>query len=227
MIGGFGPESTLEYYRLIMEVYRQEIDSSSYPEIIINSMDIHKLFKMVEHEQWHELVRWLIDGISNLHMSGAEFGFISANTPHIVFDLVQELSPIPLISIVEETCKKTSSLDINKVALLGTRFTMKSNFYQDVFDKQGINIVVPNEKEQEYIHRKLMNEIELGVFLDDTRSGLLSIVQRLLDTNDIEGVILGCTELPLILTQDYFEIPFINTTKVHVESIIRYCSREV
>ena len=223
MIGGFGPESTLDYYKRIMELYRQEIDSYSYPEIVINSMDINKLLKMVADEKWNELVRWIVDGINDLHKAGAEFGFISANTPHIVFDLVQERSPIPLISIVKETCKKVVSLNINKVALLGTRFTMTSKFYQEVFNKERISIIVPNEQDQEYIHSKLMNEIELGIFLDETRDGLLNIIHRLIETEAVEGVILGCTELPLILSQDNFGIPFINTTEVHVESIIRYC----
>lgn len=222
MIGGFGPESTLEYYKLIMELYRQKIDGNSYPEIVINSLDVYELLKMVEEQEWNALARWIVDSINDLHRAGAEFGFISANTPHIVFNLIKDQSPIPLISIVEETCKKVTSLGIEKVALLGTKFTMKNNFYQEVFDKENINIVVPDEQDQEYINNKLMNEIEIGIFLDETRDGLLRIIKRLKESERIQGVILGCTELPLILTEDNFEIPFINTTKVHVESIIEY-----
>lgn len=223
MIGGFGPESTLDYYRLIIKNYREVVDDGTYPEIVIYSMDINRLMDLVGNEEWAILVEWLVDGINALHRAGAEFGFISANTPHIIFDRVSELSPIPLISIVKETCKKVQSLDVKKVGLLGTRFTMQSSFYKDVFSKENINIVVPKKEEQEYIHQKLMTEIELGNFLEETRQGLLDIIKRMLDEEAIECVILGCTELPLILTQDEFGIPFLNTTLIHVESVIKTC----
>jgi len=222
MIGGFGPESTLEYYKLIMEIYRQKIGSNSLPEIVINSLDVYELVKMIEQQEWDAIANWILDSINDLFKAGAEFGFISANTPHIVFNLIKDQSPIPLISIVEEAGKKVESLGINKVALLGTKFTMESNFYQEVFDKLDISIVVPDKQEQEYINNKIINEIEIGIFLNETRNELLRIIQRIIESEQIEVVILGCTELSLILTKDHFGIPFINTTKVHVESIIEY-----
>ena len=223
MIGGFGPESTLDYYRLIIEKYREKVEDGSNPKIIINSMDITVLLNMVDNKQWDELVDWLVEGIQELYRAGAEFGFISANTPHIVFERIKELSPIPLISIVEETCKEAKNLEIKKIGLIGTKFTMQSDFFAKVFDESKITIIVPKEEEQAYIHHKLMTEIELGQFRDETRDGLLGIVKRMLDEDSIEGLILGCTELPLILTKDAFGIPFLNTTKIHVESIIKKC----
>lgn len=222
MIGGFGPESTLDYYRLLIETYRKEVKNDSYPQIIINSLDINVLLDMVANKQWDKLIGWLVNGIDDLYKAGATFGFISANTPHIVFDRINELSPIPLISIVEETCKRIDELGIKKVGLIGTKFTMESSFFQKVFDKSNIEIIVPKEEEKNYIHNKLITEIELGQFLDTTQKGLLNIVKRMIDEDSIEGLILGCTELPLILTKDEFGIPFFNTTKIHVESIINY-----
>lgn len=100
---------------------------------------------------------------------------------------------------------------------------MQSNFFQEVLENNNISIVVPREKEQDYIQHKLMTEIELGKFHNETRQGLLSIVKRMVDEDLIQGLILGCTELPLILTEDEFGIPFLNTTKIHVENVIRYC----
>lgn len=223
MIGGFGPESTLDYYRMLVETYREKIDKNSYPEIIIYSLDINKLLDMVERQQWDDLVKWLVDAIRKLKMAGADFAFISANTPHIVFDQINKSSPLPLISIVEETCNKTKTLKIKKVALLGTLFTMKSHFYQDVFNKQNIEIVVPNEDEKLFIHQKLMTEIELGVFEDETRTDLLKIIKRMVDNDGVQGVILGCTELPLILTEEAFDIPFINPTRAHIDRILKVC----
>lgn len=221
MIGGLGPESTLDYYKLIVEGYREEVKDGSYPEIIINSMNMKELLDMMENGEWDNVVACLISGIDALYKAGADFAFISSNTPHIVFERINKKSPIPLISIVEETCKSANKLGMKKIGLLGTKFTMKNNFFQKVFDKSNIDIVVPKKEEQEYIHNKLMNEIELGQFLDETRNELLNIVKRMLNEDSIEGVILGCTELPLILTKDEFGIPFLNTTKIHVESVIK------
>lgn len=223
MIGGFGPESTLDYYRMLVETYREKIDNNSYPEIIIYSLDIYKLLDMVAKNQWEELVEWLSSAIKALHSAGADFAFISANTPHIVFDQVKQLSPIPLISIIEEVGNKTLSLGIEKVGLLGTLFTMQNKFYQEVFDKKNIEIVVPHKEEQHYIHNKLMTEIEIGIFKDETREQLLNIIKRMKSEEGIEGVILGCTELPLILTKDEFDIHFINPTISHIDSILKYC----
>lgn len=223
MIGGFGPESTLDYYRLLIETYRKEtkIEGGS-PDIIINSMNINTLMKLVGDKQWDNLVNWLVEGIEVLHRAGADFGFISANTPHVVFDKVKEISPIHLLSIVDSTCNHIKKIGIKKVGLLGTKFTMQSDFYKIACDRNNIELFVPNEEEQEYIHNKLMTEIELGNFIDETQQGLLDIIKRLIEDNSIEGIILGCTELPLILTKDEFGIPFLNTTKIHVESIIKY-----
>lgn len=223
MIGGFGPESTLDYYRLLIETYRSKSKDESNPEIIIYSMDINTLMKLVANKEWDNLVEWLVNGIKVLQKGGADFGFISANTPHIVFDRVKELSPIPLISIVDRTCEHIKKIGIKKVGLLGTKFTMQSDFYKRTCNRDDIEIFVPNEKEQNYIQHKLMTEIELGKFLDETKEGLINIIKRMINDNSIEGVILGCTELPLILTKSEADIPFFNTTKIHVESIIKHC----
>lgn len=223
MIGGFGPEATLDYYRLMIDQYRLLQGEGSLPEIFIYSMDIHTLFNMVGQKQWDDLTEYLLKGINTLSGAGADFGIISANTPHIVFNKLKSLSPIPLISIVEETSNKANKMGLERVGLLGTSFTMQSDFFQEVFAKDNISIVVPQEQEQDYIQQKLLTEIELGQFHNETRHGLLSIVKRMVDEDLIQGLILGCTELPLILTEEEFGIPFLNTTKIHVESVIRYC----
>lgn len=222
MIGGFGPESTLDYYRRLIETHRNKVNDGNNPKIIINSMNMSILMKLVENREWDQLVKWLGEGIDDLYRAGADFGFISANTPHIVFDQVSERSPIPLISIVDETCRSVKQTGCQRVALLGTRFTMQSDFYQQAGNREDIMMVIPNEAEQAYIQDKLMTEIELGVFREETRQGLLSIIKRMMETETVDGVILGCTELPLILPESELGIPFFNTTRIHVESIIDY-----
>jgi len=223
MIGGLGPESTVDYYKRIIEEYRKITDNGTYPKILINSVDMTAVLKMTADKNLSGLADLLADSINALYKAGADFGFISANTPHIVFDEVQKLSPIPLISIVEETCKAAQKHGLKNVGLMGTLFTMKSSFYQKVFNAHNISVAVPFEIEQQYIHQKLMDEIELGHFFSSTRAGLLDIAKRMINENRVDGIVLGCTELPLIITKDEFGVPFLNTTQIHVESIVDAC----
>lgn len=220
MIGGTGPESTVDYYQRLIKLYQLKTNDGSYPEIIISSIDMTAMLKLVANKNWDALIDLLSNEVNSLYKAGATIGFLSANTPHIVFDQVQKLSAIPLISIVQSTRKCAESLKLKKIGLMGTLFTMQSNFYQREFDKSNIALVIPNQKEQQFIQEKLMMEIEKGIFLDSTRKDLLNIVERMIAENSIQGLILGCTELPLILKKDEFGIPFLNTTKIHVESII-------
>lgn len=220
MIGGTGPESTVDYYKRLISLYQENISAQDYPEIIINSVNMTALLQFELDENWDGLTAMLADAVNSLYRAGADFAFMAANTPHIVFEAVQRTSPIPLVSIVEATRMRAQKLGLTKVGLLGTLFTMQSNFYQTEFNGSGIVLVVPNEVEQQYIHDKLFSEIEHGVFLEKTRNGLLEIIQRLITDESIDGVILGCTELPLILIRDEYGIPFLNTTEIHVQRII-------
>lgn len=223
IIGGIGPESTVDYYRRIIEACRTE-GSLAAPEIIIYSINLQEALELVSGQQWNHLTYLLVQKVKALHRAGADIAVISANTAHIVFDDVQAKSPIPLINIVTATRDKAVALGLKKVGLLGTRFTMESNFFASPMAEGGVAVVVPSPADQEYIHGKLMTEIERGIFTDETRTGLLAVVERMIAADGIDGVILGCTELPLILEKDEFGIPFLNTTAIHVESIVTRCS---
>ena len=164
---------------------------------------------------------YLLGEVNRLAHAVADLGLLASNTPHIVFEEIQRQSPIPLVSIVEAACEATKALGITKVGLFGTRFTMQGLFYDKVFAKQGITIVVPGSEEQEYIHDKYMSELVQGIFLAETRDQLLTIVDRLKERQDIQGLILGGTELPLILRDESYKgIPFLDTTKIHVEQAV-------
>ena len=227
IIGGIGPESTVEYYKGIINVFRQQSgNEATYPEIIICSVDMSRMLQMIETQKWNTLIDFLLDNINALHNAGSQFAAIAANTPHIVFDEVKAKAPIPLLSIVEQTCVKAAQMGLKRVGLIGTKFTMQSDFYQKVFRQKGISIFVPNAAEQQLIHDKLMSEIELGVIKETTRQQLLSIVKHMIEENSISGLILGCTELPLILDKDEYGIPFLNTSAIHIESIVQYCMQD-
>lgn len=219
IIGGLGPEATIDYYKRIVDHFHARNQSLAVPEIVIVSVDITRLFAMVVAGDWEALAAWLADKVRALHAAGAEFAVISANTPHVVFDQVQALSPIPLLSIVDATLAAARTAGYRRLGLLGTAFTMQSNF----FARDGIAIFVPNAEEQQHIHERLINEIEHGIFSTTTKQELLAIVRALQERHQLDAVILGCTELPLILHDGDADLPFLNTTAIHVDAICRRC----
>ena len=223
IIGGLGPESTVDYYKEIISSFNTKHPDLAYPEIIIYSANLNEFMEFINKKQWQKISKWLLEKIHSIHQAGAEFTAIASNTPHIVFDEIKTKSPIPLLSIVEETCNKAKEMGLKNVGLMGTKLTMETDFYKKPFISKGISVVVPTEEEQQLIHHKLFSEIELGIFKDSTREDLLSIAKRMADENGIDSLILGCTELPLILAEDRYGIPFLNTSAIHCESIIKYC----
>ncbi len=211
----------MDYYRSIIKRYRERKPDGSYPGFLINSIDLKKELDLIIANDLVGTTRFLLDEIRKLARAGADFALIASNTPHIVFDDLQRQSPIPLISIVEATCKTAKAMKLKRVGLIGARFTMQGNFYPKVFTGEGIELVVPDPDDQAYIHDKYMNELVNGVFLPATREGLLTIVDRLKKKSNIEGLILGGTELPLILRDESHNgVPFLNTTKIHVEAAV-------
>ena len=221
IIGGIGPESTVEYYRAIVAAYAERTPDGSYPSVIINSIDLKKLLTFVTANEPVRLAEYLADEIQRLVKAGAQCGLVAANTPHMVFDEIQARSPIPLISIVQATCEVAKALALKKVGLFGARFTMQGQFFPDVFAKAGIGIVVPDENEQSFIHRIYFEELVKGVVLPETRERLLEIVGRLKERDGIQGLILGGTELSLILRESEARgIPVLDTTRIHARAIV-------
>jgi aspartate racemase len=223
IIGGIGPESTLDYYKRIIGAFQDRQSPSVYPEIIVYSASLTDLMQILEARDWGNLTNWLVERVEALQRAGAEFVVIGSNTPHIVFEDVRSRSPIPMLSIIEETCKKAQGLGLKKLGLMGTKFTMQSDFFLKSFHNRGMSVIVPGKVDQQLIHDRLFSEIELGIIKDSTREELLSVVKRMIDKDHIDSIILGCTELPLILDRDEYGIPFLNTTAIHVESIVKYC----
>lgn len=221
IIGGIGPESTIDYYRRIIALYRKLNQDGSYPAIIINNIDMKEMLDYIEANELAKLTDYLLREVQKLANAGAGLGLLASNSPHIVFDELSQKSPIPLLSIVEAACTAAQELRLKRVGLLGTRFSMQGPYYPAVFSRAGIAIITPTLKEQAFIHEKYMNELVNGLILPETRERLLAIVDRLKEQENIEGLILGGTELPLILREEsYNGIPFLDTTKIHVECAV-------
>ena len=230
IIGGIAPESTVDYYRQIIAKYRQRSTGGSCAPVIINSIDMVKMVGMIAAARLDELVDFLYEEIARLARAGADFAVLSSNTPHIAFDEIRRRSPIPMISIVECTAAVAAKRGLKRVGLFGTQYTMRAGFYRDVFSKSGITVVLPMEAEQQYIHAKYAGDLVNGqftgelvnaVFLPETRRELEKIAQRMAKDDGIEALILGGTELPLIL-RDASEIgiPLLDTTAIHVDRIL-------
>ena len=221
IIGGLGPESTLDYYQRIIALFRERTGDRHYPEFVIVSVDLRKGLDFLDANDLSGMANYLLEAIDKLARAGADFGIISANTPHIVFDEIAPNSPIPLISIVEATRAAAKAQNLKRLALFGTRYTMQATFYPKVFSREGIELLLPDAEDQAYIHDKYFKELVSGKFLSQTRAGLLTIVDRMKANSDIDGLILAGTELPLILRDsEHNGIPFLDTTEIHCEAAV-------
>ena len=221
IIGGIAPESTIAYYRLLVDSYRPKDLAGNYPSLIINSINLKRVVGLMETNALADLTEYLLQEVRRLANAGADFGLLASNTPHIVFDDLRRQSPIPLISIVEAARDAAKVLRLNRLGLFGTRFTMQARFYPEVFARDGMTLVTPNSKEQDYIHDIYMRELINGIFLPETCERLLQIVERLKNEENIHGLILGGTELPLILRDEtYNKIPLLDTARIHVEQAV-------
>ncbi|MFQ6082357.1 MAG: aspartate/glutamate racemase family protein [Candidatus Aminicenantia bacterium] len=226
ILGGLGPESTIEYYRIITSLCREKGMGYNYPIIIIYSVNFQELTDLMKSGNLPELINKISEGIHSLHNAGADFALIAANTPHMIFDEVAVKSSIPLLSIIEETAKAAKNLKLNKLGLFGTKYTMEMDFYKKIFLKYNMEIIVPEKKDQQYIHQKIMDELVVRNISNETRQKLLEIAPKLINKENIEGLILGCTELPLIISKDIVPIPVFDTTRIHAEAALNYSLQE-
>lgn len=220
MIGGLGPPSTIDYYSSIIDRYRALKKDGGYPHLIINSLDVDKGIAMLDAGKLNDRADYLAGGVESLTRAGAGFGFMAANTPHLVFDEVQRRSAIPLLSIVRAAADHAKSLGLKKVGLFGTGFTMRADFYPEEFQRAGFALIAPKASEQEFIHAKYIGELLNDRFLSETRTEILRIAERMTAEDGVEVVVLAGTELPLLLRDSSADIKFLDTTVIHVEAIV-------
>ena len=221
LIGGTGPESTIDYYRLLTAQYREKADGAS-PPVIINSVDLKRMIGWMNAGELHKVTDYLVSEFEKLQRAGVDFAALTANTPHLVFDEIQQRTSLPLISIVEAACERTHSLGFKSVALFGTRYTMEAPFYPKVFSRTNVKLVTPNKSEQDYIHEKYFGELLKDVFLPETRARFLAIADDMKAREGIEAVILGGTEIPLLLrTEEHNGMKLLDTTRIHVDRLIK------
>lgn len=219
LIGGTGPEATLEYYAGITAIARERLGHLQYPEIIIYSVDLGRMLDLFERGDSAGVASVLLRKLEALQRAGADFAAIAAVTPHMAFDQIRRRSPLPLLSIVEATCSQASEMGLERIGLMATGFTMASDFFQKPFTRRGMTIVLPEPDERRLIHERTVSELESRVIREGTRHAFLDIARRMIQEEHIDSLILGCTEIPLLLDRDYLEIPFIDAGAIHMRRI--------
>jgi aspartate racemase len=220
IVGGIGPESTIEYYRSLLAQFRARVPDR-YPQVLINSIDLTRMLGLIAAGRLDAVAEYLAAEVARLAQAGADFAVFASNTPHIVFEEVSRRAPIPMLSIVEAARDAALALGRQRVGLFGTRFTMEGAFYPTVFATRGIAVVVPSAADRAYIHDKYLGELVSGVIRPETRAGLLAVARRLREEQGVDAIVLGGTELPLILREPLSpEVPFLDTTAIHVKRIV-------
>jgi aspartate racemase len=223
ILGGLTPESTVTYYQHIVHAWQQRHKDHRYPEIVIYSMSFQQFEDWMEAGEWDRIGAALEEGLRRLAAGGADFAVIATNTMHLLFDRLAAASPIPLVSIVDATASAIRRAGLRTVGLLGTRFTMEKPFYADGLARHGIASLVPAPAEREDIHRIIMQELAMGLLLEESRRRYLEIMDGLA-ARGAEGLVLGCTEIPLLVTAEHTRLPLFDTAVLHADAALAHAT---
>jgi aspartate racemase len=218
ILGGISAESTIRYYDRIIKGYFERRQDYHYPEIVIFSLNFQRFTDLEDRGDKDGYVAEIMSGVRALERSGAEFVVMAANSPHGVFDEVEKRAKVPLLSIVKITAEHAARKGLRRLLLLGIKFTMQASFYRDACREFGIEIVVPSGKQQDRVNRIIFEELARGIVRDESRRELLEIISEY----PVDGAILGCTELPLILQQKDSPITLLDTLELHAEAMLDF-----
>jgi aspartate racemase len=218
ILGGISHESTASYYELIHEKYFQRRGDYHYPEVVVFSLDFQRFTDLEDRGDTEGYIEYIMRGIRALERAGAEFIVMAANSPHAIFDEIQKRAKVPMISIAEVTADEAEIEGFKTLLLTGIKFTMRSSFYQEVCGRHGIEVVTPSEEEQDEINGIIFEELVLGILREESKRRLLEIIGGY----DVDGVILGCTELPLMLGQEDTAVRVLDTVELHVRATLDY-----
>lgn len=221
ILGGMSPESTVEYYQYITRAYTERFGDYGYPEIIIYSVSFQPYVDWPEQDRWDLVAQGLSEAAQKLEAVGADFIVIATNTMHLVFDQVQASVTVPMLSLLDAVGDAILARGIKTVGLLGTKFTMEKAFYQDALTRKDITVLVPDEKDREYVNTVIYDELVAGRIRDESRAGYIAIINKLTERG-AEGVILGCTEIPLLVNEEDVGMPLFDTTVIHAEAALNY-----
>jgi aspartate racemase len=221
ILGGMSPESTVMYYEYITRTYEQRFRDFGFPEILIYSVNFRRFADWQREGRWTEAAEEMAKALERLRAAGADFGIIATNTMHIVFDEVQKAVRMPLLSVVDATAEAIQTAGVNLVGLLGTVFTMRERFYRDGLARFGVDVLVPDAGWQERINEVIYSELCRGEIRPESRQMFLGVIEEL-RKRGAQGVVLGCTEIPLLVRPQDCDLPLFNTTLLHAEKALNY-----
>jgi aspartate racemase len=219
ILGGVSPESSVSYYLRITREYTSRFGDYGYPEILIHSVSFQRFVDWQKTGNWDAMAAEMIRTFHSLSAGGADFGLIAANTLHRIFHEVERESPIPLIHIVDPTASQIAKQGISRVGLLGTKYTMEGEFYRDRLAQYGIEALIPDAAARQEIHRVIYEELTKGAINEKARQYYASVIRFLVDRG-AEGIILGCTEIPLLVTQDDSPVALFDTASLHADAAL-------
>ncbi len=221
ILGGMSPESTTLYYEHITRSYTARFGDYGYPEILIYSVNFQKYVDWQHKGQWHEAAREMAKALERLHGAGADFGLLATNTMHIVFEEVQRAVHMPLLSIVQATAESILAAGFRSVGLLGTVFTMTERFFREGLERSGITVVVPEGGDQQKVNDVIYQELCRGEIRPNSRQLFLEIIERLCHRG-AKGIVLGCTEIPLLVEAQHCDVPLFNTALLHAGKALNF-----
>ncbi|HKL74888.1 MAG TPA: aspartate/glutamate racemase family protein [Halanaerobiales bacterium] len=221
LIGGMSWESSLEYYRLVNEFTKEKLGKKHSAKCLMYSVDFAEIEKMQHEGKWELLKEKMINYAKNLKKGGADFIVICTNTMHKMADDIENEIDIPLLHIADAAAHSIIEHDLEKVALLGTKFTMERDFYKDRLKEHGIEVIIPWEEEREIVHNTIYNELIDGLILEKSKTKFKKIINNLY-ARGAEGVVLGCTEIPLLVKNEDSPIPVFDTTNLHAKAAVEF-----
>lgn len=219
IVGGLGPASTIDYYREIINRFRKEKGDDQYPEIVIDSINMGELVKGIETQDFYSVAGQLLKSISNLERAGAGFAAIASNSPHIVWDLIKDKAHVPLISIIDAACDYITRHNYKKVLIFATKFTMKNGLYSKALSGRNIDWVLPDREDIEILGDIIYPNLENGIVVERDKQRMISIAERYIMQYGADSILLGCTEIPLMIKSGDVSVPIINTTEIHIDKI--------
>lgn len=220
LLGGMTAESSLEYYKLINRLTRKKMGGIHSARSVMYSVDFAPVEDLMEAGRWDDILDILVDGAQRVERAGADFLVLCTNTMHKLAEGIQELIGIPILNLIDATAAEIERRNVNSVGLLGTRFTMVQDFYKGrLMEKHKLDVVIPNAEEVEIIHRIIMDELSIGIITEASRKSYWRIIDRLVEQG-ARGVILGCTEIPLLVKEEEGNIPIFDTTFIHAAAAV-------
>lgn len=218
LIGGTGPESTIIYYSKITSQVQQK--TGEFPPLTIESLSVFDVLRYMDAADYDGLTDYLLGGIRKLALAGADFVALTGITPHIVIDRLKEGSPVPVISMLDTTKEFIDQENLKNVLLMGTQQTLKAGFFQQYLSKNNINVLLPSRAEIEYIGKKIETELELGKVVPSTQKKFAEIAESIISTNEVDALILGCTELPLIFDDIALPVKKVDVMNEHIRKLV-------